>query len=75
MVDALEKDHYWNVIQNIQSSRDGDIEKFANALSEFGFLEMSIVTNQAINRLKFLDELEILARNPKTLEEAIQNFS
>lgn len=71
MVDALEKDHYWNVIQNIQSSRDGDIEKFANALSEFGFLEMSIVTNQAINRLKFLDELEILARNPKTLEETM----
>lgn len=60
-----------NVIQNIQSSRDGDIEKFANALSEFGFLEMSIVTNQAINRLKFLDELEILARNPKTLEETM----
>src|SRR5690606_9605336 len=48
MIDALEKDYYWNVISNIQNSRDGDIEKFADALGEFGFLEMSIVTNQAI---------------------------
>lgn len=71
MIDALEKDYYWNVIHNIQNSRDGDIEKFADALSDFGFLEMSIVTNQAINRLRFLDELDILTKNEKTLEDTI----
>ncbi|MEJ8599056.1 ATP-binding protein [Riemerella anatipestifer] len=71
MIDALEKDYYWNVISNIQNSRDGDIEKFAEALSDFGFLEMSIVTNQAINRLRFLDELELLSKNEKTLEDTI----
>jgi len=71
MVDALEKDYYWNVIQNIENSRDGDIEKFADALSEFGFLEMSIVTGQATNRLRFLDELDLLNRNPHTLEASI----
>lgn len=71
MVDALEKDYYWNVIQNIESSRDGDIEKFADALSEFGFLEMSIVTGQATNRLRFLDELDLLNRNENTLEATI----
>lgn len=71
MVDALEKDYYWNVIQNIESSRDGDIEKFADALSEFGFLEMSIVTGQATNRLRFLDELDLLSRNENTLEATI----
>ncbi len=71
MVDAIEKDYYWNVIHNIESSRDGDIEKFAEALSDFGFLEMSIVTGQATNRLRFLDELDLLNQNPKTLEATI----
>ncbi len=71
MVDALEKDYYWNVIQNIENARDGDIEKFADALSEFGFLEMSIVTGQATNRLRFLDELDLLNSNPNTLEATI----
>jgi len=68
MVNAIEKDHYWNVIDNIEKSRNSDIEKFADALSEFGFLEMSIVTGQATNRLRFLDELDVLIGNPKTLE-------
>jgi hypothetical protein len=70
-VSAMEKDHYWDIIQNIQDTRDGDIENFANALSEFGLLEMSIVTSQALNRLRFLDELNILVYNPKTLEKTI----
>jgi hypothetical protein len=70
-VSAMEKDHYWDIIQNIQDTRDGDIEQFADALSEFGLLEMSIVTSQALNRLRFLDELNILVENPKTLEKTI----
>ena len=71
MVDAMEKDYYWSIIDNIESSRDGDIEKFADALSEFGFLEMSIVSNQAISRSKFLDELDFLRSRPETLEATI----
>jgi hypothetical protein len=70
-VSAMEKDHYWDIIQNIQDTRDGDIEIFADALSEFGLLEMSIVTSQALNRLRFLDELNILVDNPKTLEKTV----
>lgn len=70
-VSAMEKDHYWDIIQNIQDTRDGDIENFANALSEFGLLEMSIITSQALNRLRFLDELNILVDNPKTLEKTV----
>ena len=71
MVDAIEKDYYWNVIQNIENARDGEIEKFADALSEFGFLEMAIITGQTINRLKFLDELDLLNKNENTLEATI----
>lgn len=70
-VSAMEKDHYWDIIQNIQETRDGDVENFANALSEFGLLEMSIITSQALNRLRFLDELNLLVENPKTLERTI----
>ncbi len=71
MVSAMEKDHYWDIVQNIEDTRTGDVEKFAEALSEFGFLEMSIISSQAINRLRFLDELNILIENPKTLESTI----
>lgn len=70
-VSAMEKDHYWDIIQNIQETRDGDIEKFADALSEFGILEMSIITSQALNRLRFLDELNLLVDNPNTLERTV----
>lgn len=71
MVSAMEKDHYWDIVQNIEDTRTGDVEKFADALSEFGFLEMSIISSQAINRLRFLDELNILIENPKTLESTV----
>lgn len=71
MVSAMEKDHYWDIVKNIEDTRSGDVEKFAEALSEFGFLEMSIISSQAINRLSFLDELNILIENPKTLESTV----
>jgi len=71
MVSAMEKDHYWDIIQNIQETGSNDIEKFAEALSDFGLLEMSIISSQALNRLRYLDELNILIDNPKTLEKTI----
>ncbi|RNL87270.1 hypothetical protein ED312_10295 [Sinomicrobium pectinilyticum] len=71
MVSAMEKDHYWDIVSNIQETENHDIEKFASALSEFGLLEMSIVTSQAINRLRYLDELSILIHNSNTLEKDI----
>ena len=71
MVSAMEKDHYWDIIQNIQETRSSDVEKFADSLSHFGLLEMSIISSQALNRLKYLDELNILIDNPKTLEKSI----
>ncbi|KAA3612174.1 MAG: hypothetical protein DWQ05_19420 [Calditrichaeota bacterium] len=71
MVSAMEKDHYWDIIHNIQETRSGDIERFADALNDFGILEMSIISSQAINRMRYLDELNLLIDNPKTLEKTI----
>jgi len=71
MVSALEKDYYWEIIKDIESNRDSDVEKIADALNYFGILEISIISNQAINRLRFLDELDILISNSKTLEKTM----
>jgi len=71
MISAMEKDHYWGIIQNIESCRNSDVERFANALSDFGMLEMGIISSQVINRLRFIEELNILIDNPKTLEKDI----
>lgn len=71
MISAMEKDHYWGIINNIEECRETDVERFANALSEFGILEMSIISSQTINRLRFLDELSILIADPKALEKDI----
>lgn len=68
MVDSLEKDYYWTVVENIEKSRDGDVEKFADALLDFGLLELSMISTQAANRSRFLDELDLLRSNGGTLE-------
>jgi len=71
ILEAIDKDYYFSVLKNIEQSRDGDIEKLADALSDFGFLEMSLITSQVTNRLKFLDELDLLILNKTTLEKTI----
>ena len=71
MISAMEKDHYWDIISNIENTGNSDIEKFAESLNHFGLLEMSIFTSQAINRLRFLDEFEILINDKRTLESTV----
>jgi len=71
VLDAFEKDEYWQVLKQIDESRDSDIEAFVSALEEFGLLDMALMANQAQSRLKLLDSLEALIRNPDTLEMAI----
>jgi hypothetical protein len=71
MISAMEKDHYWDIIQNIENTGNSDIEKFAESLNHFGLIEMSIFTSQAINRLRFLDEFQILIEDSRTLESTV----
>ena len=77
MVDAMEKDYYYDVINKIEDAHDRDIEKLADALSDFGLLEMSMVSSQAVNRLRFLDELDLLRQSnttdEKTIHKALEN--
>lgn len=71
MLDALEKDEYWQVLKHIDDCKDADVETFASALEEFGLLDMVMMANQAQHRLQLLDNLDILIRNPDSLEQSV----
>jgi len=71
VLDALEKDEYWQVLKHIDESKGADIEKFASALEVFGLLDMALMANQTKSRLKVLDYLDDLVRNPATLEKNV----
>lgn len=77
VLDAFDKDYYWEVMHHIDQAKDSTVTRFAEALSEFGLLEMSLITTQAIRRLQYLDYLENLNANEETSEmemhKAIEN--
>lgn len=71
VLDAFEKDDYWRVLQHVDESKARDVGEFASALEEFGLVDMALIANQAVSRLKLLDHLESLIRNPATLEKTV----
>lgn len=74
VLDALEKDEYWSILEHINESPSGDIEALADALTEFGLVDMAQIANQALSRLRLLDHLDGLIRNPATLEKIIHQI-
>lgn len=74
VLDALEKDEYWSILQHINESPKGDIESLAVALAEFGLVDMAQMANQAMSRLQLLDHLDGLVRNPATQEKTIHQI-
>ncbi len=71
VMDAFEKDDYFDVLANIDDTKDSDVSQFAEALSDFGLLEMSLITRQAQGRRKFLDYVDRLTNNPSVLEKEV----
>ena len=71
VLDTLERDEYWAVIKEIEEAKHQDVETFADALQNFGLLDMALIARQATNRLKVLDEIEDLAKHPETLEKTM----
>jgi hypothetical protein len=69
MLDAMEKDEYWLVCEHIQRARSGDVEALAAALERFGLVDLAVISQQGRRRLEFLDHLDVLDANPKTLEK------
>ena len=74
VLDALEKDEYWSILQHINESPAGDIETLAVALAEFGLVDMAQMANQALSRLQLLDHLDGLIRNSATQEKTVHQI-
>ncbi len=68
VLDALEYEPYWQVIQKLDNAKLGEVEALADALIEFGIADLSVVGRQAQYRNRVLDDFQRLIDNPKTLE-------
>lgn len=68
MLEAIEKDEYYRVIEEVNRAKRGDIIELSEALSKFGLADMTALMSQAINRIKFIDRLDELIRDKKTTE-------
>lgn len=68
VLDALEKDEYFKVCENIARAKGSEVATIAEFLDEFGLVDMAVMVHQARRRLSILNEIEALARNQETLE-------
>jgi hypothetical protein len=71
VLDALERDEYWQVLDRIDRARHEDVSILAEALHDFGVLELSMVAHQARRRIAVLDQLDALVLDPATHEQTV----
>lgn len=71
VLDAFEKTDYHQVLEHISNSRGSDVATIAEALSEFGMVDLALMVEQTNSRLAFLDSLEALCDVRETLEETV----
>jgi hypothetical protein len=71
VLDALERDEYWQVLQKIDEAKGQDVEVFAQALELFGLLDLALISRQAEYRRQVLAHLDELVGKPKTLEKTV----
>ena len=73
VLDAMEKDEYFQVVQGLNDARDKDVKTLADALESFGLMDMAVVGKQAQSRLRLLDSLDELVSKPATLEKDVHS--
>jgi hypothetical protein len=71
LLDGLERDEYWLVLQKINEARHRDVQSFADALGLFGLLELATMAERSRQRQRFLGEFDELIGNPATLEKQV----
>ena len=71
VLDALERDEYWEVLRAVHNAERGDVQHLADALMAFGLLEIVYIGKQAKSRLELLDSLDKLVSNSATLERQL----
>jgi flagellar biosynthesis chaperone FliJ len=68
LLEAIEHSEYGIVVQHLADASRKDIATLADALAEFGLTDIAYLVEQAKARHEFLDQLELLTQDPKTLE-------
>lgn len=68
MLSAIEHDEYWEVCKHLNEADKVDVATLAGILEQFGLCDLALMARQAESRMKLLDQLEQMARNPKTTE-------
>jgi hypothetical protein len=68
LLEAMERNDYRRILEEIAEAKKSSVAKFAEALESFGLLELSEMSERALERLQFLDDLDDLIQNEDTLE-------
>ena len=62
VLDALEHDEYWRILQEIEKTSRTEVQLFAESLAHFGLVEIALIGRQAQSRMAFLGILTNLRR-------------
>lgn len=73
VLNVFQKEEHWKVLKGIDESEGDDVKTFASALEIFGLLDTVLLANRGKRRIKLLDHLDDLVRNPATLERSIHS--
>jgi len=68
---AVERDDYYFVLQTLQRARHAEVSILAEALADFGLVELTRTARSTVARLQFLESLQTLADNPRTTEQVM----
>jgi len=71
ILNAIERDDYYLVLQTLQQARHAEVSILAEALAKFGLVELTRTAYSTMARLQFLESLQLLADNPKTTEQVM----
>ncbi len=69
LLEAIERSDYAAVLEHLAQLSVSDVGSVAEALEDFGLADMAYLVEQARARQKFLDMLDALAHEPRTLEQ------
>ncbi|MGB4115615.1 MAG: ATP-binding protein [Polaromonas sp.] len=71
LLEAIERSDYGTLLNHLAEASRSDIAAVAEALDEFGLVDIAHLVEQAKARQGFLDSLEVLATNSETLEASM----
>ena len=68
VLEALERSDYRIILEHLADAKRRDVSSIADSINEFGLADMAFLVEQATARSTVLDQLELLANTPDTLE-------